>query len=101
MRDTKTISWIFLAVANASEEAPADYKCLIEAADAINHAIPTNRELQDSIDWLLRNDLILIEESKYALSKTGSRLLLYSKGKTKTFRETLDKLNVKLQTDYD
>ena len=42
-------------------------------ADGINHAIPTHKEMQTSISWLLKNGLV---------SKVGKKYILTSKGKS-------------------
>lgn len=50
--DASTIAWIFYSTALASAEAPAQRSAIVAAADAMNHAIPTERELSSSLAWL-------------------------------------------------
>ena len=101
MNDTATISWIFLAIGIASENAPTDYKSIIQIADGINHAVPTDKEMQTSIKWLLHNDLISKNGKKYTLTESGVNLINSSKEKTKTILKIWDNLKIKIQTNYD
>jgi predicted transcriptional regulator len=102
MSDTVTnISWIFLAIGIASEKEPADYKSISQIADGINHAVPTDKEMQTSIKWLLQNDLILKNNKKYSLTDSGANLIKDSKENTKTLMKIWDNLKTKIQTDYD
>ena len=71
MKESTTISWIFLAIALASQEKAASTKEISKIADGINHAIPTEKEIGVSISWLIKNDFIIKKESKYKLSKNG------------------------------
>ena len=71
MTDRQIISWIFYAVAVASQEKPADIKGISMVADGINHAIPTQKELKLAIAWLLKEQLIKEEGKKYSLTKKG------------------------------
>ena len=65
----QTISWIFYAVAIASQEKPADVKGISMIADGVNHAVSTQKELNLAIAWLLKTQLIKEERKKYALTK--------------------------------
>ena len=73
MSEEQVISWIFLAIAMASQIEPADYRGIIMIADGITHAVPNQKELQTSITWLTKNNLI---------NKKGKRYNLTSKGQT-------------------
>ncbi|MDM8162208.1 hypothetical protein QUH73_20510 [Labilibaculum sp. K2S] len=75
MSDTETISWIFLAIAFASEKEPSDFNGITKIADGINHAVPTQKEMQSSIKWLLNNDLIVKIGKKYSLTDNGIELV--------------------------
>ena len=72
MTESETISWIFLATAMASQEEHTDFAGISMIADGVNHAVPTNKELQTSIKWLISKGLVLKKGSKYSLSETGS-----------------------------
>lgn len=102
MNDTVTnISWIFLAIGIASEKESADYKSISQIADGINHAVPTDKEMQTSIKWLLQNDLILKNGKNYSLTDSGAKLYNDSKEHTKTLLKIWDNIKTKIQSDYD
>jgi hypothetical protein len=71
MTEGKTISWIFLSIAVASQINPADYTEISIIGDGINHAVPTLKELQTSISWLIGKGLVLNHAEKYELSERG------------------------------
>jgi hypothetical protein len=82
MLPSSTISWIFMATALASQNAPADVPSISSAADAINHAIPTGEELQMSFNWLQLRNLITRTEEKFSLTKEGIALYKLASKKT-------------------
>jgi|TARA_B110000238_G_C16010684_1_gene388731 predicted transcriptional regulator len=84
MTEEETISWIFLSIAFASETKTADLKEISNIADGINHSIPNQKELKNSIHWLLEKKLIEQNGKKYKLSKSGII----------EFKETSEKTNV-------
>ncbi|HEX2936712.1 MAG TPA: hypothetical protein VHO72_15260 [Bacteroidales bacterium] len=49
---------------------------MAEIADGINHAIPTQQEMQDSVSWLLNKGLIVPLADKYSLSGTGRKIMV-------------------------
>ncbi len=67
----QTISWIFLATALATNTKPTDISGISSVADGINHAVPTQRELQTSISWLTTQGLIIKEGKNYELTSKG------------------------------
>ncbi len=69
------VSWIFMAVGYASGKEPADFAAISLVADGINHAVPTHKEMQNSLVLLLEKNLILKQGKKYSLSKSGQLLL--------------------------
>jgi len=71
MTEGQIRSWIFLATAMASQTQPADYDSISSIADGINHAVPTHKELQTSLTWLTKNDLVSKTGSKYRLTEKG------------------------------
>ena len=71
MTNEQTVSWIFLAIALASQEKPTDINGISMIADGINHVVPTHKELQESISWLSRNELIIKHGNKYKLTSKG------------------------------
>ncbi len=73
MTEEETISWIFLAVALATQTSPTDFVGISMIADGINHAVPTQKEMQVSISWLTKQGLISKLGNKYSLSETGKK----------------------------
>lgn len=71
MIDIKTISWIFLATALSTSTKPTSINGISSVADGINHAIPTQKELQTSISWLKTQGLILNHGKNYELTAKG------------------------------
>lgn len=71
MTEDQITSWIFLATAVASQVEPANFNSISEIADGINHAIPTDQELQSSLNWLTRNGLVTKTDRKYTLTEKG------------------------------
>ena len=75
MTQFETISWIFLATALSSDESDAKVAEILMLADGINHAVPTQKELQESLKWLRTNELIIKNQNKYSLTDQGKRLI--------------------------
>jgi hypothetical protein len=71
MTDIQTISWIFLAISMATNTKPTDINGISSVADGINHAVPTQKELQRSISWLITHGLIIKEGKNYKLTAKG------------------------------
>lgn len=71
MNEEQVISWIFLAVAMASQTGPADFRGISMIADGINHSIPTHKELQSSLSWLTNQGLTSKIGNKYELTSKG------------------------------
>ena len=80
--DLKKVSWIFLALAMASQIEPTDFRGISMIADGINHAVPTHKELQTSITWLMNKGLVDRIDKKYTLSEMGTEL--YKKGQSES-----------------
>jgi len=64
-------AWILLSV----PEDPATLDRVIGIADAVNHAIPTHQELQDSLGFLRASGMIVKNEHCYHLADAGRTLL--------------------------
>ncbi|MES2617399.1 MAG: hypothetical protein V4613_05945 [Bacteroidota bacterium] len=71
MTNEQTISWIFLATALATNTKPSDINGISLVADGINHAVPTQKELQTSISWLTKRGLIIKQGKSYELTANG------------------------------
>lgn len=88
----RIISWIYLALAIASETAPTDFHGISMIADGINHAVPTHKELQSSLFWLLKNKLVTKSGNKYALTSKGNNDYRMASEKTNTLLKTWDNM---------
>lgn len=71
MTDLRTISWIFLASALATNTKQTDISGISSVADGINHAVPTQKELQTSISWRTTKGLIIKQGKNYELTSKG------------------------------
>ncbi len=70
MQPTRAHAWIFLAVS----DEPVALTDLIGVAEAINHALPTREELQNSLGWLKANGFIAASEHIYQYTEKGAEL---------------------------
>ena len=95
--EKRITAWIYLAVCIASETEPADFSGISMIADGINHAVPTQKELQTSISWLTKNDLVYKIGKKYSLTKTGKDDYIEAKSKTKTLLKMWDEMENKIK----
>ncbi|HWS59887.1 MAG TPA: hypothetical protein VN182_03065 [Flavobacterium sp.] len=84
MTDLQTISWIFLATALATDTKSTDISDISSVADGINHALPTQKELQTSISWLTTNGLIIKQGKNYELTSKGKLAYESASKNTKT-----------------
>lgn len=82
MNENTTISWIFLATALASEQDPASFESISQIADGINHAVPTDKELQKSLTWLTNSGTVEKTGKKYKLTSTGTEAIDKAKSRT-------------------
>ena len=71
MSESQIKSWIFLATAIASKVKPTNFKGILIVADGINHSIPTENEIRNSLTWLINKDFISKENKKYCLTPKG------------------------------
>ncbi len=99
-------SWIFLAVAMASNESSVTLRDIIGVADGINHAIPTHKELQTAFGWLSKQGLISKEGKKYRLTEKGVALHREASAKSKRIFGVWDYLkerfsNLNSETEVD
>lgn len=94
MDEAKTISWILLATALASQLTPAKFNEISNIADGINHAIPTDKELQNSISWLVDKKIVIKEGNKYSLSENGKRIIEKAENKSKSVLQIWKEIEV-------
>ena len=94
----ETISWIFLSIAIASGNSPANFRAISMIADGINHAVPNHKEIQSSISWLMEKNLVLKYSNKYELSEKGIKAFESVSNKNIGFLKMMDKLELILKT---
>jgi len=82
--DSRTIAWILYAVDLAAGKAPASLTDISSAADAINHAIPTQQELSRSLRWLQTHGLVESHGKFHSLSQLGHGFLGHARGNAST-----------------
>jgi hypothetical protein len=92
-------AWIFLAVADAAAGDPAPLDRIVAVADAINHAIPTERELEGGFTRLLRADLIRQVERDLGLTAAGAALAARGKAASEAWLEQWEFLTGVLETE--
>ena len=92
MKETETISWIFTAIAIASKTEPTDFKGISMIADGINHAVPTHKEMQSSISWLSKKELVSKVGKKYILTSKGKEDYEIASKRTKTILKIWDNM---------
>ncbi len=90
-------AWILLAIAFASKESPANLSRISEVADGLNNCVPTDSELQDSISWLIKINMVVQLENKYTLSVLGQKLIIEAQNKTKIIWKILESLETVLK----
>ena len=98
MTNEQFISWIFLSIAVASENNPASYREIAMIGDGINHAVPTEKELQTSILWLIKKGLILKRAKKYELSEKGKKEIENVSNKDMGYLKMMEKLELNFKT---
>jgi hypothetical protein len=75
MNQAQTYSWIFYAVALASQQEPADYAGIESVADGINHAVPTQKEMRASLSWMTSQNLVQKDGKCYRLTEAEKKLV--------------------------
>ncbi len=76
MTEARTYAWIFYSISMvSSEQEPEKQVSIVAAADAINHAIPTQKEISQSFKWLQRHELIVRVGKRAFLSDPGKELI--------------------------
>jgi|GEM_PF-1639545 len=74
MTCAQTYAWIFYAVGLAGQKTPATAVEVEQAADGINHAVPTQREMLESISWCVAHGLVEKEGKFLTLTQIGSTI---------------------------
>ena len=92
MTENQIISWIFLATALASQVKPANFEGISMVADGINHCVPTEKEIRNSLTWLINEELITKESKKFYLTQKGIAKYELATKETKTLLKIWDNL---------
>jgi hypothetical protein len=71
----ETYSWIFYAIGVSSHTSPVKQKEIFQVADGINHAVPTQKEMQASISWLIKENMIQKNGKSVQPTESGRSLL--------------------------
>lgn len=98
MIDIQTISWAFLATAIATNTQPSNINGISSVADGINHAIPTQKELQASISWLKTQGLIINKGKEYELTFEGKHVYETASKNSQEVMKIWRNLEVKLNS---
>lgn len=101
MTDIQTISWVFLATALATNKTPTDISGISSVADGINHAVPTQKELQTSISWLMTQGLIIKQGKNYELTSKGKHEYETASKNTPTVMKIWENLELSLNSYGD
>lgn len=99
MTDKQTISWIFLATDLATNTKPTDINGIFSVADGINHAVPTQKELQTSISWLTTKGLIIKQGKNYELTPKGKLTYALASKNTQTVMQIRENIELNFN-DY-
>ena len=78
MTENQVNSWIFLAAVTGNNNGPVTFRSIKGIADAINHAVPTEKELQTAFKWLTARGLMLKVGKGFEVTPEGSRLFTES-----------------------
>lgn len=92
----QTYSWIFYAIGMASQNSAATQMGISQVADGINHAGPTPKEMQASVSWLLKKNLIKKDGKSIQLTALGK--MLFEKGRS--FSNTISGVWKKLTEEF-
>ena len=85
-----------MAVAYASQKEPAKLDEVIGTADGINHAIPSQWELQRTLGRLQHNGLVAKANRRYSLTDAGNELMDEASSKHTKMFDVLKELSLHL-----
>ncbi len=94
MTDAQTFSWILLSV----YEQGSTLRQISETADAINHAVPTHREMETSLRWLQERGLVREDCGRFVLTDTGTAFLSRLRSPTRPIMQTWHAVGDAIQT---
>jgi hypothetical protein len=68
-------AWIFCSISGGVDESGrTDLARLVEVADVINHALPTDNEIEGAIRRLVGAGLIVVTDDGFTLTEEGASL---------------------------
>ena len=76
MTDAQTNSWILLSISYGGGTREE----IARIADGINHAVPTEKEIDSSLCWLQEHRLVCEKGGRFSLTKTGKALFSKIRG---------------------
>lgn len=82
MNEDQVNSWIFLAAGTGTDREPVTFRSIVGIADAINHAVPTEKELRSAFKWLIEKGLMRKIGKGFQATPEGSRLLTEASSKS-------------------
>ena len=71
MTDAEVYSWILLSISHGGGTRTE----IAQVADGINHAVPTEKEMNASLRWLQDNRLVCMKDSRFTLTESGAAIL--------------------------
>jgi hypothetical protein len=92
--DPATTAWIFYSLGLASQTSPANFHAISQVADGLNHAVPTHKEMQTSLRWLINAGLVAKVVQGYSLSPAGAEFLFAIEADTAS--EVLHRLTARI-----
>ncbi|MBK1884895.1 hypothetical protein JIN85_20965 [Luteolibacter pohnpeiensis] len=75
MTEAQTYSWIFYAASASCAKEGANIRDIEAVADGINHAVPTSKEMTQSLKWAESKGLITKEGKKFVITRDGQDLI--------------------------
>lgn len=75
---------------------PAKFRDISMIADGINFAVPSHKELQTSLSWLQKRDLVVKQKNKYSLTATGKELHVRASSDSKYVSEVWKFIEIEL-----
>lgn len=97
MTEAQTYSWIFYSASAVAQKEAAKVREIESVADAINHAIPTQKEISSSFKWLESKGLITRAGKKVILTEEGKSLASEITGKSGSTMKTWDRITKAFQ----
>ena len=92
MTEAQTYAWIFYAVSAVAGNQPAKRSEVESAADAINHAIPTQKEMATSLKWAELKNLIMRSGKIIQLTEEGQAFISEITSKSGSSMKTWERI---------